>query len=112
MEAIAPWLVAGAGMGLTLALSRLTARVTTGLARVPMQFGLKLEPNYYGPRWVAIWLVPAFQLATVAFLLACVWLRLPMQGSLLGTNCVVAVACAVAQGLFYALLRRWRQRQG
>ena len=102
-----------AGLALTLTLSRRTARVIAGLAQVPLHFGLDLEPDSYGPPWVAIWLVPAIQLAVVLALAVMSQLHLPTHGDpvtgLLVASIGIGLVPAFAQGVFYVLLRRWRQ---
>jgi hypothetical protein len=100
-----------AGLALTLTLSRLTAGLIAGLSRVPIHFGLDLEPDNYGPPWVAVWLAPGLQLGVAALMVVCILLHLPthgdpVHGALLASGCP-----AFVQGVFYVLLRRWRGRQ-
>ena len=100
-----------AGLALTLALSRLTARLIAGLSRVPIHFGLDLEPDSYGPPWVAVWLAPGLQLGIAALMVVCILLHLPTHGDPLHGALLASGGPAIVQGVFYVLLRRWRQNQ-
>ena len=114
MAVIPPWAVALGCLILTLGLSWLTARVTAGLASVPIHFGITLEPNRFGSRWVAVLLIPGLQAALAVGLMVLPGLHLLRHGANgpMARQAIAGLGFAFAQGLFLVLLRRWRRRQG
>lgn len=81
--------------------------------RLPRQFGFTLKPNAYAPAWVMIWVMPAFLIATLAFVVALPAFVPPehINGDP-ETGAIFASAAVVGAQLFTLwLLTRWAKGQ-
>lgn len=81
--------------------------------RLPRQFGFTLKPNSYAPAWVMVWMLPAFLLATLAFVVALPTFLPPerINGDP-ETGAIIASLGVVSAQIFTLwLLNRWANGQ-
>lgn len=114
LVAVPLWALALAGLVPVVVLGRMTARVCAGLDRVPLHFNARLEPDGWGPPWMAVAVAPVLQLGIAGLLLFIAGAHLPTRGG--DPRVVLALAMVMAgaassftQGVFFVMLRRWRR---
>ena len=82
--------------------------------RLPRQFGFSLKPNAYAPRWVMVWMLPAFLMATLVFVVLLPAFVPPerINGDPETGPIIASAVIAGAQLLTLWLLNRWANGQG
>lgn len=82
--------------------------------RLPRQFGFTLKPNSYAPRWVMVWILPAFLMATLAFVAFLPAFVSPehINGDPELGPIIASLGVVGAQIFTLWLLNRWAKEQG